>query len=253
MATLSELNFEQHGKLKVSADSAVQYAERRHMIPLKVTELAQAITCFPVFISRLEGRNEYALSAITGLEAGKNFFAVDGQWEAIYQPSDMQTYPVGLMAPDGEDAEPALGVDLTMPGFSEEAGQPLFTESGQPSLWLDQTKAKLLENARNNVHTYRFFEAIREADLIAPITISVHNEGEQVSRIAGLHTINEDRLKSLSSTQVDDLNKAGFLAPIHALLFSIFQLNALIQRSKRLPDLTTIERISLERAKSPTG
>lgn len=251
MPTLSPLNYEQHGTLRVSPNRAIDYAAQRHMIPLQVTEVAQAITCLPVFISRLEGRGEYALSALTGLEAGKNFFVSGNKWDAIYQPSDMQTYPIGLMRPEDSSAEPPLAIDPTMPGFSEREGDALFGSDGQPSLWLEQTRAKLHDNARNGVHTFQFFEALKAADLIAPITISVHVAGGQVNRIAGLHTINEDQLKSLPGEQVQDLHQAGFLAPIHALLFSIFQLNTLIHRSQRLSGVTSVERIGLERAKGP--
>ena len=57
------------------------------------------------------------------------------------------------------------------------------------------------------------------------------------------------KLKSLSPEELAELNAKGFLGPLYAILFSIFQLNALIRRFNAQAGSDQIQRISLEIAK----
>ncbi|MEM9838191.1 MAG: SapC family protein [Pseudomonadota bacterium] len=253
MATLSPLNPQEHGHLKVKPSRMTDYAAPRHMIPLRVTELTQATSCFPVFISRLEGQGTYAISALTSMTPGKNLF-VDGEnWDATFVPSDMRTFPIGLMNPPNEGDEPPMGIDPTMDVFSETQGEPLFGDDGQPSLWVTQTKAQLFDDAQNSVRTHQFLQKLDELGLIVPVTIGVKMASGDVNRIAGLHTINEDALNGLSTDAFEGLRTAGYLPPIYALLFSIVQLNALIQRTNKKDGAQKIDRIGVERSKAPSA
>ena len=53
MVKLVKLNPEAHGSLTLG-DRISDYAASQHMFPVRVTEIAQAISTFPVLISRVQ-------------------------------------------------------------------------------------------------------------------------------------------------------------------------------------------------------
>lgn len=246
MTTLTALNADTHAPLKVSANRALAYAIDRHMIPLHIGEVSRAMMDFPVLISRLQGQGSYALSALTSFSAGANAFLVDGVWQSAFQPAEMQVFPFTLMR--GEDGEPVLAFDQSMPVFSTEQGDALF-EGGQPALWLEQLKKQLLSMAEHTALTRHFLDTVSDLGLISQIVITLHQANGDANKISGLNTIHEDKLKSLSPDELAELNAKGFLGPIYAILFSIFQLNALIHRFNAQAGSEQIQRISLEIAK----
>lgn len=247
MTTLTALSAETHGQLKVSDHRAIEYARNRHMIPLHIGEVSRAIMDFPVLISRLQGQGDYALSALTSFSPGKNAFLQGDDWQSSFQPSEMQTFPFALIR--GESGEPVLAFDQSLPVFSTADGEALFDGAGQPAIWTNQLKNQLLSIAEHTALTRHFLEVVAELGLISQIVITLHQGTEDANKIGGLHTINEDRLKSLTPDQLDTLNSKGFLGPIYAILFSIFQLNTLIRRHNDRSDTQNIQRISLEIAK----
>jgi len=232
MTTLTALSAEIHGQLKVSDHRSIAYARGRHMIPLHIGEVSRAIMDFPVLISRLQGQGDYALSALTSFSPGKNAFLDGDIWQSSFQPSEMQTFPFALIRGDngGDNGEPVLAFDQSLPVFSTTDGEDLFDTAGQPAIWTNQLKNQLLSIAEHTALTRHFLEVIAELGLISQIVITLHQGTEDANKIGGLHTINEDRLKSLTPEQLDTLNTKGFLGPIYAILFSIFQLNTLIRR-----------------------
>ncbi len=246
MTTLTALRADTHAPLKVSTDRAITYATGRHMIPLHIGEVSRAMMDFPILISRLQGQGTYALSALTSFTAGANAFLVDGVWQSAFQPSEMQVFPFTLMR--GEDGEPVLAIDQSMPVFSTEDGEALF-EGNQPALWLEQLQKQLLSIADHTGLTRHFLDTISELGLISQIVITLHQANGEANKISGLNTINEDKLKSLSPEELAELNAKGFLGPLYAILFSIFQLNALIRRFNAQAGSDQIQRISLEIAK----
>lgn len=252
MPTLTPLNASVHGDLKVRDDRLHQYAKSRHMIPLNVTEVPQAAMCLPVLISRFEGQNSYALSAITSFEPGTNLFVEGEAWQPIFIPAEMQTFPIGLMT-EPDAADPVLGIDPTMLVFSKSDGTALFDGNGQPSLWLSQTEKQLRDHAEKKARTYEFFQELARLDLIVPLNISVHLSGGATNQISGLMSINEDALKNLPPKELVDLSDRGYLPVIYGLLFSLFQLNLLIQKTNERGNGPTIEKIGLELARGPAA
>ncbi len=246
MHKLTVLTPETHGQLKVNPDRAVQFAKGHHMIPLHIGEVTRAIMDFPVMISRLRDQGDYALSALTSFTPGQNAFVANDQWQSSFQPAEMQTFPFALVR--GEDGGPVMAMDESLPVFSSDSGDELFDETGEPALWIDQLKNQLLSIAEHTALTRHFLTTLAELDLISPIVITLEQADGEANRIGGLHMINEDRLKSLAPEQLQDLNQRGFLGPIYAILFSVFQLNALILRHNA-QNSASIQRINLEIAK----
>lgn len=248
MANLTSLNAKTHGNLAIAKDNFAIFARNRHMLALKVTEVPRAIVDFPVLISRHQHDGSFALSALTSFIADKNMHMDGGQWQSSFRSAAMLTYPLYLMRdPDGSD-QPAIGIDESSPAIVKSDGLELFDAKGNPSIWLEQQRKILLEDARNSILTQHYLQKIDELGLIREVHINVHFADAQISQITGLYMINEDTLQSLSSDQLTDLRDSGYLPAIYAMLFSVFQLNALILRHNHA-GLNPISRIGLEVAK----
>lgn len=249
MANLTPLDLVQHKDLKVSAQRSLEFARNRHMLPLNVAEVNRAIVDFPVLISRVQSGGGYALSALMSFEPQRNLFLDENGWQSSFQPSEMVTFPFVLMAPEDGATKPVIGLDETQSVFSKQSGDPLLDVAGQPSLWLNKLENQLIENAKNASLTNAFFDTLVELGLISSIVITVHYVDGRNNKIGGLSTINEDKLKSLGAQELSSLNDKGFLGPMYAVLFSIYQLNSLIRRNNEGGSSAKIERISLEMEK----
>lgn len=248
MAELVRLSLSAHGALNLSPQRAELFAKGKHMLPLRVTEISQAISDFPVFISQMPS-SDYALSALTSFEPGLNLFLENDNWDSSFKPVTMQTYPFYLMQALAGEEEPVLGLDPNSPALTVNLGEPLFSVKGKPSLVISQIKAQLMNDATNIVHTFEFFEALKSMGLIRALDISVKYSDETVQRIRGLHMIHEDKFHALSSDDFSMLRKKGYLGPIYALLFSVIQLNALIRRHNQQNSNLQISNINLEVSK----
>lgn len=251
--TLSELNFEAHKELKLTSNAAIVFATARHMLPLRVSEVSQAMSDFPVFMSSVQSTGDYALSALTSFEPQKNLFLKDNEWQSGFRPVMMQTYPFFLIQNKSNSDVPLLGIDPESPALVLDQGEALFANNDRPALWVSQMRARLLEDSRNIVHTFEFFERVEALELIRPIDISVKYVDETKNTITGLLTINEDRLHGLSPENLAALRDKGYLAPIYAMLFSVYQLNALIRRHNSYDNLLGIQTINLEVSRDLSG
>lgn len=244
MALLTALSKEKHGKFYVSDTSPVDYAKNKHMLEIRVTDISHAIASFPVFITR-QTNGDLSLSAITSFQTGQNLFVKDNSWDSIFQTAMMKAYPIFLMRDETGGPEPVIGIDDTA-NFLTQGDKPLFDKSGKPALWLNQTRAMLMQDAQNGLHSREFCKTLNELNLMRALNVILMFENEESSTITGLNTISEDVLQGLSSEKLTQLRDRGYLAPIYAMLSSVHQLNALIRRNNASKDCAKIKRIRLE-------
>lgn len=249
MASLVKLDPRQHAALKVSTNRAAIYAQSQHLMPLRVTDASQAVSNFPVFLTRETETGEFTLSALTSFTAGQNLFVEDGRWCSTFQSSHMQTYPLFLMQPDAGETRPPLGIHSESSALGAD-GDALFSSSGKPSLWTEKIRAHLLDDANNTVHTYEFTRMLQSLDLIRQIDLVLTNEAGSADRIRGLYVIHEDNLNALAADDLIALRDKGYLGPIYVMLSSIFQVNAIIRRHNHMMPDNIITKVNLEVTKA---
>lgn len=250
MPLLTELSSANHADLKVRSEAIIEYAQEQHVLHLSASELANAASCFPIFVTRNNHDGDWAFSAMTSFTVGQNLFVEANQWQPVFQPVSMRTYPLYLMQkPDGSDSF-CIGFDEQSDAFSEIQGKPLFESSGNASEHLS-TVSQLLENQIKDIQsTYLFAQKLETLGLLKSIDLQVIEQGGQVNTIKGLHTINEDALRTLSKESLSELNEAGYLMPIHALLLSIFQINVLINKHNMKTDGNKVANVKMEVSKA---
>ena len=249
MAELTKLGSEKHGGLKVRSDCGLRIAADQHIMGLKAPEVARAACSFPVFFSRVQSSGNLALSAVCGLEPGNNLFVDDGKWEATYLPVMLQTYPLFLMTSTEDERGYTVGINEESDAFSTDEGEALFDDNGKPSIFQSNVTALLEAGIQDDMQTHHFLKALDEMSLHKPIDILVQFQSGEGQTIKGLSTIDEDRLQSLSASELETLSKKGYLMLIHAMLMSIFQLNTLILRQNESSTVNRIAQIKLQVAR----
>ena len=250
MPKFTKLSNIDHKSLKVSENCAIKLASTQHIISIKITEVARAVSNFPVFMSKAPGTDGWEISAVAGLEIASNLFVKDQQWDASYLPTTMQTYPFYLTQSEEEGSGFTVVINETSEDFSDQDGAALFDESGQASIFLNRLIGLLEADIKNELHTLKFVEKLAEIGLIKAVDILVHYESGSISAVSGLHTIDEDKLKSISDEEFAELRQRGYLAPIYAMLISIYQLNSLLQRHNAVDGSKRIVQVNVENSKS---
>jgi len=249
---LVELSAETHADLKVDPTCAIKVAEQQHLINLKVGEISMAVSSSPVFLSRVSEKADWAVSAINSFVMENNLFVENNAWTGTHLPIGMQTYPFFLMR-KGEEGENnfTIGINENSDAFSKEEGESLF-EDGKASLRLSQATAQLEVEIKNDVHTYQFCKKLDELELIKAVDVQVIYQDGKVNTLKGLNTVDETKLVDLSAEQFEDLRKTGYLAPIYAMLISIYQFNNLIRLHNHQHD-DKVAQVKLEVPKDETA
>lgn len=242
------LNSEQHKDLKLG-DVITGHAATRHMFPLRVTEVANAIVSFPVMVSRVEGTGDMSLSALCSFTPGRNAFVEDDKWTSNFKPVALQTAPFFILPPLDGETEPRLGIDENSAMLSKDKGEPLFTNKGKIALPYQQIKARLIDDANDRMMTSVFLKEIDKLGLLRAVDIVLTYDNGVQNRIRGLNMIQEDRLQSLDKDILANLRDRGFLPAIYAILFSVYQFNTLIQRHNQTSQ-QQISKINLEVSKN---
>jgi len=253
MTQLVELSNEKHGDLKVADSSVIAFAQKQHAININVAEVCNASSDFPLFFSRNGQSGRWMILTITSFEQERNLFIEDGQWTALHQPIVTQTYPFYLMQAPNDQQGYTVGFEQSNEAFSTQTGQALFVNKKQASPYLNQVTQLLEASINQDIQTYQFSQALEELGLLKAIDILVeyHQEGTQTLR--GLHTIDEDKLQSLTGEQLAALNSKGYLAPIYAILMSIQQLNAVISKHNKSDSDLKIKQLKLEVSRNETA
>lgn len=258
---ITELNPAAVQQLIVPATAAGSYAARQHLLNLRAHEIGRVLCDLPVFFSRASN-GQYLVSALCSFVPGQNLWVQQAQWQALYLPMCLQTYPLFLLGGPAA-AEQRLGIDLTAlcaapqaadaPAATDPAailGEALFDGNGQPTLYLSRQRALLGADVQQDFLTYQFCRTLVQWQLLKAVDLVLQMQDGSLQTIQGLATVDEDKLQSLSPEQLSQLQQQGYLALLHGILMSIYQLNGLIRRHNQRPELPGVKSVRLELSRS---
>ena len=249
MSTLVELSNTVHKDLKLKENSLAQFAASQQIMRLRVPEVGKAATNFPLFFSRNQQDGSWVLSALSSFEPMQNLFVEEGHWNAIYQPISLQTFPFYLMQSPKVENSYTIGILENSEAFSTETGEAIFDSAGRASLYLTKAKNLLEASIKQDIDTYRFTQEVEALGLVKTIDLQLVFEDGNTQNIAGLCTIDEDKLQSLPAEKMNALNDSGYLIAIHAMLLSIYQLNLLLRKHNERNTQNKITQLKIEVAK----
>ncbi len=248
--TLVELSSKAHKDLKIKTNAVIKHIAKQHLINLRATELGQAATCYPVFATKNSHNGFWTFSAMTSFVPNENLFVTDDKFDAIYSPTSINTFPFYLMKAPSEKNAYTIGILEDAGDFSKTSGESLFDENGQPTEGTKR-KAQLLDaDVQKDIQTAQFSKRLEDLGLFKALDMTVQLLDGDSNKIRGLHTIDEDRLQTLSSEELDSIHKQGYLTPIHAMLISLLQVNRLISLNNKNIDRAQIIEVKMEVAKN---
>jgi hypothetical protein len=223
------LDKDKHKALKVIPRVNFELVGKTHLAAATIREFAQLSGCMPlVFIEDPATKNTHTV-AMLGLELGSNLFYSDDRWLGPHIPMNIQRHPFDIR-PDGDKI--GLYIDENSELISDE-GQPLFTEAGEASDFLQNRQKFLSDLANSEVQNQRFIKQIKELDLLEEIQIRIAYTDGKVRNVTGILSIDEKKLIALDDDKVVALHKAGFMGAAYSMMLSLGQLNRLVELSNK--------------------
>lgn len=229
---LMPLNSRDHANWKTRGINSADFLKNAHAIPLTVDEFVEAQRDLPIIFSA--GEDPLPL-ALMGLNEGINTYVDDeGKInDPVYLPAYVRRYPFMLAKLNPDATELSLCFDPTSDAVGAHAeGEALFGSDAQPS---DNTK-RILEFCDSfeqaGQRTKAFIDELKAHDLLmdGEIAITLNDKPDQPYTYRGFQMVNREKLAEISDEQIGKWNKSGFLAIVHAHLFSLDQMRKIFSR-----------------------
>jgi SapC len=231
MSNIVLLDSQLHRQLRVHAQPAAHYGDNQRFVAVVVNEFHALAMHYPVLFSKDADTGQFYCGAMLGFDTGENLFLDEHRTLTIYRPLNLQRGPFLTAGSD-------LAIDLDHPRVAPAGDQELFSETGEPSKYL-QSIMGLMRDLRPGLERTRIFiDTLLGLKLIEPMTISARFDDGSDREFTGLYTVNRDRLKDLPDAAVLDLFRRGYLQLMYLMLASLNHVPALAQKKNRsfLPD-----------------
>jgi hypothetical protein len=226
MSNVVLLDSQSHRKLRVHAQPAAHYGDNQRFVAVVVNEFHALAMHYPILFSKDADTGQFYCGAMLGFETGENLFLEEHRSLSAYRPLNLQRGPFLTAGSD-------LAIDLDHPRVASSGDQQLFTEAGDPSVYL-QSIMGLMRDLRPGLERTRIFiETLLGLKLIEPMTISARFDDGSNREFTGLYTVNRSQLQELADAAVIDLFRRGYLQLIYLMLASLDQVSALARRKNR--------------------
>ncbi len=227
MTQIVPLNKETHRSLVVDGRASAAYGDNRHFVRVIVKEFPDLLVHYPILFSKHPQTGEFYCGAMLGFEEGENLFLEEWQDRQFYRPLSLQRGPFYSQGPD-------LAIDLDDPRVGAEGGKPLFTEQGEPTLYL-QSIIWAFQDLNPGVEMTRLFIArLLELKLIEAVDVDAEFDDGSKRKCVGLYTIDQEALSALPDETVVELFRRGYLRLIHHMIASLKQVPALGRKKNSL-------------------
>lgn len=231
MSHFVALNPHQHNQLKIRPDKVAQTGAQEHTVPVVLSEFSDLIIQYPIVFTKDAETGQFICSALLGFEEGENLFWRNERWEGLYIPAHIQRRPFYIgQQHDEEGDHHMVCIDTDSTAVSDEDGEPLFDDKGQPTTLMADKQELLALLLEGKQQTRAFIKALVELDLLTPISLDIGFVDNSHKKVEGIYTIDEDRLANLYGETVAMLHERGFLAPAYTMLASHAHIYDLINR-----------------------
>lgn len=220
------LNVQIHANLKMRPAQGFAYAARSNSAPILASEFFNCAREYPIVFAR--GDTGLVPMVLLGLREGENLFVdAGGKWAARYVPAFVRRYP--FVPAKGAQGELLVCIDEASPCFDDGAGEALFA-AGKPTAHLQHALKFLTEFHQGALATEAIMRRLEELKLFREADALVQPKAGGQFRLAGLHVIDEPRLRALASVEGQALFANGTLGLIYAHLVSLGNLAALMEQ-----------------------
>jgi len=231
------LNNIDHKDVRVITRRGAQFGDSVNLAVSFPAEFRDLQAHYPiVFRKTNEGaaneRNGFEPVALFGFQDGENLFLDGDQWDAAYLPLAIERQPfmIGVSAA-GND--PMVYIDAASPRVSTTEGEPAFLPHGGNTEFLERSNAILLSIYQGIDASAAFIAALLEHALLESFVFDIELDDGSLNRLAGLYTINEDKLAALDGAALARLHQGGHLQSIYMVLASMSNFRDLIERKNQ--------------------
>lgn len=230
MARHAQLNNIDHRDLKVATAHGAAWGDDMMSTPTFPAEFRDVQSCYPI-VFHGDADSGFRPLALFGFRPGQNLFLSDAGWDATYIPLAVERQPflIGRSA----DGDPTVHIDLDHPRVGREHGEPLFLTHGGTTDYLDHASSVLLALHDGLDAVPVFVDALLRHDLLESFVLDLELDDGAQHRLAGFHTIHEERLAKLDGDALARLHRDGHLAAIYMALASLSHFRDLIERLRR--------------------
>jgi hypothetical protein len=221
MSNIVKLNTQEHRALCVHAGAAARYGDNQRFVPVIVGEFPHLAVHYPILLTKDSETGAFFAGAMLGFDDGENLF-LDARGMETYRPLNLQRGPFFTAGGD-------IAIDLDNPRVGE-GGRALFTESGEPSAYLQSIMALFRDLNRGLEQTKIFVEKLAALKLVEPVDINVAFDDGDRRTLTGLYTVNQEALRRLDDAVALDLFRGGALQLIYLMLASLKQVPVLAQK-----------------------
>lgn len=234
MTHIVPLNNVEHKNLKISTRHTEMFGCNVNAVIAFPSEFSDIQMEYPILFKKNATTNQYQAIALLGIEQGENLFIKNGEWSASYIPAIIARDPFIIGFEDqshygGEERAPIMMIDMDSPRVSEQEGQPVFLEFGGNTPYLEKINQILHGMYQGTAMADTMFAMFSEMNLIEPVTLEVKLKNGDLHRITGNYTISREKLQSLTASELEKLNKAGFLEGAFLVISSLNNMKRLIE------------------------
>jgi hypothetical protein len=214
MTQIVPLNNEVHRSLTVDGRPSAAYGDNQRFVPVIAKEFPQLVLHYPIVFSKNSQTGAFYCGAMLGFDERENLFLDQWTERELYRPLSLQRGPFYANGPD-------LAIDLDDPRVGAKGGEPLFTEQGQPTRYL-QSIIWAFQNLKPGLEmTHHFIARLLELKLIEPVDVEVALDDGTMRKCVDLYTINQEVLERLPDAAVVELFRRGYLRLIHYMIASL--------------------------------
>lgn len=202
-------------------------------------EFGQLQTEYPLFFIKNAERGHFDTVALLGFKEKENLYLTDNGWDATVIPLTVERQPflIGFQEQtvDGVPTElPVVHIDLDHPAVGDDSGERVFLEHGGESPYLERITSVLMTIHQGHERSQSLSNSLVGLELIESLAVDIELDDGSRQGLAGLYTINEEKLQGLNAGALEALHKKGHLQDIYMMLASMPNLSRLIARKNQL-------------------
>lgn len=239
MPNFALLNNIAHKALRVIREHSTRYGDNDMSVVTFPQEFRAIQNEYPIFFQKNAETGKFIPIALMGLRQNENLFLSEQGWDAQYIPVSVKRRPflIGIQPPQPgqEPSQPTkmVYVDMDNPRVSETQGEPVFLPHGGYSPYLESV-VDLLEYIQYGTElNEQFVDALLAQELLEVVALEITLKNGERHNLAGLYTINEDKLAALQGSAVTALHSKGFMECIYMVLASHANVVKLIARVEK--------------------
>jgi hypothetical protein len=239
VVNLVALNSQTHRNLRIATMRASLADAAVNAVSVIPREFPRLLAHYPIFFTKSTGTGQFEPAALLGFDHHENLFLMDGRWDAVYVPLQIQRQPFSLIprpsdGAEGKQAAMDVALDLSSPRVQTQEGERLFLDGGQPSKFLQSITSMLSALVSGSTEAYAFTGRLAELDLIEPVRIDIEFVDGSERKLQGVYWIAVAALKALPAAQLAELRDREFLEWMYFQMASVAHLSALVARKNRL-------------------